>query len=177
MHDPFVPAPPAAVRIIKPIADWLNLSTLPLHIHEIVLAFLWYQFLFMIASPAISMLFLPDAYCHLSKRSQINWNFHFVSFVQSSVITVCALYVAYSDVERARMEWQERLWGYTGASGMVQAFAAGYFLWDLHVSLKYFDILGTSSLLHAIGALLVTSIGFVSTSLTRRVWILIIFTS
>jgi hypothetical protein len=177
MHDPFFPAPSAAVRAIQPIANWLNLSTLSLHIHEIVLAFLWYQFLFTVASPAVSTLFLPETYCRLEKKSKINWDIRFVSLVQSSVITVCALYVLSSDVERARMEWQERLWGYTGASGMVQALAAGYFLWDLQVSLKFVDVLGASSLLHAIGALLVTTIGFVSISLTKIVLELILFTS
>jgi hypothetical protein len=163
MRDLFFPAPPVAVQIITPIANHLSLSTLPLHIHEIVLAFLWYQFLFTVASPAISMRILPDAYNRLSKRSRSNWDVHFVSLVQSTFITTCALYVSKSDVERAKMEWQDRLWGYTGAAGMVQSFAAGYFLWDLKVSLQYLDVLGTSSLLHAIGALLVTGIGFVST--------------
>lgn len=44
----------------------------------------------------------------------------------------------------------------------VQGFAAGYFLWDLQISLQYMSIAGVSSLVHAIGALAVTCIGFVS---------------
>lgn len=58
------------------------------------------------------------------------------------------------------MDWKGRLWGYTPASGMVQGFAAGYFLWDLQVSSQYINISGPSALLHAIGALAITCIGF-----------------
>jgi hypothetical protein len=45
---------------------------------------------------------------------------------------------------------------------MVQGFAAGYFLWDLGVSVRHVDVLGLGSLAHAISALLVTGLGFVS---------------
>jgi hypothetical protein len=60
------------------------------------------------------------------------------------------------------MDWKGRVWGYTGAGGMVQGFAAGYFLWDLGVSARHVKVLGLGSLVHAISALLVTSLGFVS---------------
>ncbi|KAF7919309.1 hypothetical protein EAE99_008611 [Botrytis elliptica] len=58
------------------------------------------------------------------------------------------------------MDWTGRIWGYTGAGGLVQAFAMGYFLWDLMASVVHFDILGWSSLIHALCALLVVGIGF-----------------
>ena len=38
---------------------------------------------------------------------------------------------------------RERVWGYTGASGMVQGFAAGYFLWDLVTSAGNLDVHGS----------------------------------
>jgi len=43
---------------------------------------------------------------------------------------------------------------------MVQGFAAGYFLWDCVVSATYVDVMGVSSLVHAVSALAVTCIGF-----------------
>jgi len=58
------------------------------------------------------------------------------------------------------MGWEARLWDYSGAGGLVQAFAAGYFLWDVVVSLQYFKVLGPGSLAHAISALLITCVGF-----------------
>jgi len=43
---------------------------------------------------------------------------------------------------------------------MVQGFAAGYFLWDCVVSVLHVDVMGVSSLVHAVCALGVTCIGF-----------------
>ena len=60
------------------------------------------------------------------------------------------------------MDWVERIWGYTGTLGMVQALAAGYFLWDLVVSLWRVDVFGWGFVLHAFSALFVFGFGFVS---------------
>ena len=65
------------------------------------------------------------------------------------------------------MDRAERVWGYTGAMGMTQALAAGYFAWDTVVSAVHLDVLGPGSLAHAISALIVTSLGFVSYSLLQ----------
>jgi hypothetical protein len=59
------------------------------------------------------------------------------------------------------MDWEERVWGYTGAAGMVQALAAGYFVWDLFVTSLNLDVFGLGTLAHAIAALLVYTLGFV----------------
>lgn len=60
------------------------------------------------------------------------------------------------------MNLEERIWGYTGALGMTQAFAAGYFIWDVKISATNVGLLGWGSLAHAVSALLITSLGFVS---------------
>ena len=57
---------------------------------------------------------------------------------------------------------RERVWGYTGASGIVQGFAAGYFLWDLAICAGNVDVHGPGALLHAASALAVSLLGFVS---------------
>ncbi len=62
------------------------------------------------------------------------------------------------------MNLEERIWGYTGAVGMTQAFAAGYFMWDVKISAMNVGILGWGSLAHAVSALLITSLGFVCLS-------------
>ena len=59
------------------------------------------------------------------------------------------------------MNTAQRVWGYTGASGMVQGFAAGYFAWDLMACIKDLDVQGWGALIHAASALVVTSLGFV----------------
>ena len=57
----------------------------------------------------------------------------------------------------------ERVHGYTGGGGLIQAFAGGYFLWDLVVTVQNLGVFGVGMLFHAISALCVFSLGFVST--------------
>ena len=66
------------------------------------------------------------------------------------------------------MNLEERIWGYTGAMGMTQAFAAGYFIWDVKISAVNVGILGWGSLAHAVSALLITSLGFVCLSIAEH---------
>lgn len=68
----------------------------------------------------------------------------------------------YTDEERKNMDWRGRVYGYTGAGGMLQGFAAGYFLWDLCVCITNVSVFGPGLLAHAIAALTVFSFGFVS---------------
>jgi hypothetical protein len=82
--------------------------------------------------------------------------------VQSTLINVLALWVMRVDTERSGMTSGERVYGYTGAGGLVQAMAAGYFLWDLMISTIHFKIFGPGLWFHAVSALWVFSFGFVS---------------
>ncbi|KAI8629296.1 TLC domain-containing protein [Xylariaceae sp. FL1651] len=161
MKDPFpIPPIPALSAAVQPWADYFNLPTLPLHIHEILLIAAFYQFVFSVVSPLLSSYLFPAQYAALSGSKRLNWNVHVVSFVQSTTINILALWVMYADQERKQMDWQERLWGYTGAAAMIQALAAGYFLWDLFVTAANVNIFGLGMLAHAISALLVYSFGF-----------------
>jgi hypothetical protein len=85
-----------------------------------------------------------------------------VSLCQSMTINTLALWVMYADEDRKGMDWKERVWGYTGGAGMIQGLAAGYFLWDLVVTLQNVRLFGLGMLAHAFSALLVFSFGFVS---------------
>jgi len=78
--------------------------------------------------------------------------------VQSTFISVLAFYVIFMDKERAEVE--DRVFGYTGLGGALQAFALGYFLWDLMMSALYFDIFGIGFLFHALSAVVVYALGF-----------------
>lgn len=163
MHDPFPIPPPAWMKeLVTPLATFLKLYTLPLHIHEILFAALGYQFICSVLSPLLSTFFFPQIYNSLPRRTRLNWDVHFVSMVQSIMINSLALWVMWVDKERGRMTWDERIWGYDGAGGMIQGFAAGYFLWDLIVCVRWIDLFGWGMLAHAISALVVFSVGFVS---------------
>lgn len=84
--------------------------------------------------------------------------------IQSTLINVLALWIMLVDDDRRDMDQEERIWGYTGAAGMIQALAAGYFVWDLIVTSRNLDVFGLGTLAHAIAALLVYCLGFVGTS-------------
>lgn len=160
MRDPIAP-PLLLVQLGQRMAGRLGLATLPYHVHEILLGFFGYHLVLHVLSPAVSQLVCPKAYNGFNKRTRLNWNIHWVSMIQALFINTAALWVIFKDGERHQMDWRGRLWAYTPASGMVQGFAAGYFLWDLQISIQYMSLDGPSALLHAIGALAVTCIGFV----------------
>lgn len=163
MKDPFPFSPPRLlVRAIEPWAELVSLSTLPLHAHEVLGSCLLYAVIYWPLSPLISRYLVGEKYDELSRKRRINWDAHVVSFVQSILINCLALWVMFADAERSNMDWQARIWGYTGALGMIQALAAGYFLWDLVVTSRNMDVFGRGTLAHAVSALLVYSFGFVS---------------
>jgi hypothetical protein len=163
MRDPFpIPPIPALSRAVQPWADYLALPTLPLHIHEILIMAGIYEVINSYVSPMLSSRFFPAQYNKLSRRKKVNWNVHVVSFVQSTLISILALWVMVVDEERKGMDALERVHGYTGAAAMIQAFGAAYFLWDLYITAVYIDLFGVGMLAHAVSALLVYSFGFVS---------------
>ncbi|KAI0398410.1 TLC domain-containing protein [Xylariaceae sp. FL0594] len=161
MKDPFPIAPiPALSKAVQPLADYLDLTTLPAHIHEVLITAVFYEFVRSVVSPVLSRRLFPRQYGALSKTKKLNWDVHVVSLVQSTSINALALWVMYVDQERKQMDWQERLWGYSGASAMIQAMAAGYFVWDLFITAANVNIFGLGMLAHAVSALLVYSFGF-----------------
>jgi hypothetical protein len=163
MHDPFpFPPWPWLSKVVQPFADYFSLTTLPLHVHEVLGSFLAYTFINIVVAPIISTWLFPLRYPRLSAERKINWDVHVVSLVQSTTINFLALWVMWADEERMNMTWQERVWGYTGAAGMIQGMATGYFLWDLMVTVQHVKVFGLGMLAHALSALLVFSFGFVS---------------
>ncbi|KAL8945503.1 MAG: hypothetical protein Q9222_007946, partial [Ikaeria aurantiellina] len=100
----------------------------------------------------------PSIYPSLPRRTQLNWDVHVVSLVQSVFVCAAAIWVILVDEERKAMDWKERVWGYDGGGGMIQAFAAGYFLWDLQICVRYLGIFGWGMLMHAVSALIVFSL-------------------
>ncbi|KAH7326773.1 TLC domain-containing protein [Stachybotrys elegans] len=161
MKDPFFLEPiPSLSRAVQPFADYFDLPTLPYHIHEILAAALLYGVIYYPISPILSRLVVPNHYGKLSRKSQLNWDTHVVSMVQSVLINALAIWVMIYDEERKSMDLEERVWGYTGAAGLVQSLAAGYFLWDLIVTGLHVDVFGLGTLAHAIAALIVYMLGF-----------------
>ncbi|KAG8165111.1 hypothetical protein KVR01_005386 [Diaporthe batatas] len=160
MKDPFPIAPiPALSEWVRPFAERFNLVVLPQHIHEVVFAAIMYTFVHLVISPWLSMKYAPKQYpTHRGKRA--SWDSHVVSLFQSTLINILALWCMFADEERKTFDWQQRIWGYTGASGMIQSLVAGYFVWDFIITICFVDVFGIGVLVHATSALLVYSFGY-----------------
>lgn len=162
MLDPLGPPPTWLRNFIEPYALKLKSPTLSEHIHEVIGAFVFYQFIHSFLSPWLSPVLCPQSYPKLNARTKLNWDIHVVSFVQSVLINAVALWVMFVDEERSSMSTGERVFGYTGACGLIQALAVGYFVYDLIVSVVHVRMFGIGLLFHAVSALWVFSLGFVS---------------
>lgn len=162
MIDPLPSNPQFLQNLIEPLAARVGLQTVHLHTHEIIFAFALYQFLDSWVAPTVSTWLFPTFYPDLPLRTKINWNIHLVSLFQSVLICTLAFWVIIYDNDRRFLDANGRILGYNGATGMTQAFAAGYFLWDVLISVRSFSILGPGSLAHAISALIIVCLGFVS---------------
>ena len=55
----------------------------------------------------------------------------------------------------------KRTFEYSHIQGAVQAYAEGYFIWDLFMSAWHLEIFGLGFLAHAASAVMVFSLGFV----------------
>lgn len=159
MQDPIFPCPKGIRSFLEPIAAKYSLPTFPIHAHEILLAFTAYHLLLTRISPWASARLFPKIYPQLSPKTKLNWDVHVVSLVQALFISGFALWLMFFDDERAEMH---HVFGYTGSHGALQGFAAGYFLWDLFLSVLHYDIFGPGFTAHAICALTVFMLGFVS---------------
>lgn len=161
MLDPIPPPPGWLQNLVTPWAERLKLYSLPYHVHEVGAFLTFYLFIHSYLSPRLSKALFPGHYPQLPRRTQLNWNIHMVSFVQSTLVTSVALWVIITDRERKEMTLEERIYGYTGASGLVQAMATGYFIYDLIMSAIHLKMFGLGMLFHGISALCVFTLGFV----------------
>jgi TLC domain len=149
-------------ELVRPTAYRLNLSTLPLHAHHVAAAYVLYETLFRVVSPALSPRLFPRTYARLSERDRVDWHAHVVSMAQCLLINSLALAIAFGDPDwaAAGRDWRSRLWAYSPAVGRLQGFVAGYFVWDAAASAAHLDVLGVGSLVHAVSALGITLLGF-----------------
>ena len=162
MKDPFIISPiPWLADLVQPWCHRFGMTTLPLHIHEVIFAALLYSLIFWPISPILSNIFASEHYSKLSRKRRLNWDAHVVSMAQSCLINVLAIWIIAVNDERQGMEWDDRIWAYDGACALIQSLATGYFVWDLFVTSFNLDVFGIGTLAHAISALLVYSLGYV----------------
>jgi len=160
MLNPLLPPPRWMKDLVTPLATSFDLHSLPDHFHEVILTFALYVWIHFSLSPRLSTILFPQHYPKLPTRTRLNWDIHVVSFVQSTVISAVALWLMFTDKERKDMDLHERIYGYTGASGLAQAMATGYFLYDVIVSTVYVKMFGVGMFFHGLSAICVFTLGF-----------------
>jgi hypothetical protein len=156
---------------LQPFANAIGLQALPLHIHEIAFAFVLYHVIFKYISPSLSARLLPHYYRQFDRKVALKWNLQWVSMVQSLLICTMAFWVISHDPDRSEMSPESRVWGFSAAAGSVQAFATGYFLWDIVTTLQNLDDLGVPVLIHAFSCAAVYLLGFVCSLLKLHFYI------
>ena len=176
MHD-FIPPIPFLAKAVTPFAEYIGFTTLPLHIHEVVVSYIGYTLINKKIAPVVSRWLFPVKYPALSPDKKFSWDVHVVSLCQSLFVNSMSLYCILNDEERKNMTWDERVWGYTGASGIIQGLASGYFLWDLVLTVQNVKMFGPGMLTHAVLALTVSLLGFVSTLEELQPAVLTVFPS
>src|ERR1700760_4861372 len=115
MHG-LIPSVPALQKHLQPVADAVGLQALPLHIHEIALAYTIYHVIFTYIAPRLSNWWFPQHYNKFSRVTILEWNLQCVSMVQSILISVLGLWVIRCDVDRYRTSPEARVWGYSGSA-------------------------------------------------------------
>ncbi len=130
----------------------LNVPALGPHIYQYLIATMFYQCLFLL-SPVVFR--KSKSYRGLNKRTAINWDIHFVSFLQAFIIMVLSLPITWDETLR-----RDRVFGYTKYGGLVYATAMGYFSWDVYVSTRYISYFGLGFALHAVASLVTFTFSF-----------------
>ena len=156
----FLPRPTALSSWIQPFTEYFSLSALPLHIHQVLLAFVAYHFINIIYSPFVSARLFPKHYSHFTVKSKFIWDLNVVRLFKSPIIVFLSLYAVTTYDGSATTDWKERVWGYTASGGTAQAVALAFFLWEIIIAVQHFEILGWPMLLHSISSSLGATLAF-----------------
>ena len=133
-----------------PNSDILYLS----HLHEIIYSFIFYSILFYYIAPILNSIVFGKCYNSIQKRKlKLDFDIHTVSMVQAFV----SLYILYPSLYIPITSGSLQTY-YDDLSSMISSLSAGYFIWDLYICKRYFDIYGFEFLAHAISSLYVALI-------------------
>lgn len=131
------------------VLDNIYLGKLPSHITVLLVAAITWQGLMSLSDAACTK-FIPNTYCKLTKKRQVQWNIRIVSLIHAVAISTLAL-MLWND----KVLSKDRLFSYTPFAGNVYAIACGYFLWDSVISWIHIKEYGPSFLIHGVSCLFV----------------------
>lgn len=139
---------------MQPYCEKIGFRFLAPHVHEIVMAFAFYQSLFVL-SGIISPIIWKKELRSLSAKNRIDFDIHVVSQFQAVIVVPLAFLCFNDPILSANI-----ITSYTPWTGCLGALATGYFIWDLIICTRYVKLFGVGFLMHAMCALFVFVQGF-----------------
>ncbi|GMM33213.1 Tda4 protein [Saccharomycopsis crataegensis] len=144
------------------LANYLGSETIfATHAHEVLYSFVFYNMLFLFC-PVIGRVCFGSIYtCLVSssdpkqRKLKLNFDIHIIAMIQAIISIGACIWLFCSTVLN-----DNQLLGYDYSHTFVSSITVGYFIWDLLVCLKYFDLFGFEFLLHAVASLFVFSTTF-----------------
>lgn len=136
----------ATNSVVQKLASVTGISCLPAHFHEIVISAVFY-FAIHFATMVFAPLFVPQ-YRKLNGFKKHGFDAHVVSHVNSILLCALSFPLFFCPILDSAV-------AYTPYAGFVVAFATGYFVWDVCITLAYYKYNGFGFFLHAITALYV----------------------
>lgn len=145
-----------SIQVIQTIDPLLKYSWFPksqnyyfLHLHEIICSFIFYHVVSTYFAPLVNKIIFGARYTQITDRKlKIDFDVHTVSMVQAFI----SLYILWPVLTLPLTSYNIATYQNDYCS-MVTSLSAGYFIWDLMVCLKYFNIYGFQYLIHAVFAL------------------------
>ena len=103
------------------------------------------------ASRYLGPSFFPQVFSKLTpaekRKMRLTWPHHTVSLVHALIVSI----LAFRAIILKELP-SDPVWGYSESVMRMVAFSAGYFLWDLKVSIHYWKFYGSAFLMHALMA-------------------------
>jgi hypothetical protein len=131
----------------------MGLKSLPLHAGQIVTAAFIYFAIQNILSPFISTILFPQQYPKFDRRTKVLWNVGVVKMIKAPLNCFMCLVAMVKGMKTAHAITMEgRVWGYWSRGSSVQAIATGFYVFEILISIQYFDVLGLRTFLHAVAS-------------------------
>lgn len=123
------------------------------HGHEIVGSFVFYQLVYAYFAPWFNRLVFRSQYTSIKDRkTKVNFDIHTVSSVQCLVTFYSIAPTLLLPMGLNVVTYRDEL------ASMASALAVGYFLWDLLICVRYFNLYGFEFLAHALSSLYVFTV-------------------
>lgn len=148
-------------QLLQPIASFVALPALSLHVHQILTAAFFYYVSYRHALPFLSRQLFSERYPRLPARLKLDWDLSATSMVQSLINSSLAIWLFFITDPQNAMTWGERIWGYQSVTGSALGIATGYFIFHLGEALVHMHIQGSIFVYHGIACLVLCVLGFV----------------